>query len=182
MQSLTTFTFDSPKILNSTVTVQSANESYVEYTVTTEKKAASRTTSLDGAPGTPAALIDWKRHTFEISGSKRDVADLRTRKGTFSSSHYWSWFDNEEYKVKYAAELDNTWTVYSYSGTVLATFTSNVRRLFKDNSLPMLCISSSIRDEDERQFIILVLLYSETKRLESPKQRPLSVMGDLLGK
>ncbi|KAJ7745585.1 hypothetical protein DFH07DRAFT_833504 [Mycena maculata] len=180
MHPLTTFTFDSAKILNSTV--RSAHEHSVQYRVTTQKRGSSRqTTSLEGTSGTPLATIDWKSKTFEISGSRRDMADLRIRRGTFSSSYYWSWFDCEEYKVKYSAELDHTWTVYSYSGTVLATFTSNIQRVFKDNSLPMLCISQSIRDEDERQFIILVLIYSEAKRLDSLKQRPLSAIGDLFG-
>lgn len=91
--------------------------------------------------------------------------------------------------MKYASEVDNSWTVcldsayclqyviahavlevYSYSGQVLATFTSNIRRVLKDNSLPTLSLAPSIRDEDERQFIILLLLYSETKRLNSLKK------------
>jgi len=180
MEPLTIFTFDSAKILNSAL--RSAHERSVAYTITTEKIGSSRrTTALKGPDGAAPAIIDWKRKTFEISGSRRDMADLRTTRGTFSSSHYWSWFDCEEYKVKYASEVDNSWTVYSYSGQVLATFTSNIRRVLKDNSLPTLSLAPSIRDEDERQFIILLLLYSETKRLNSLKKRPLSVMGDLFG-
>ncbi|KAJ6529332.1 hypothetical protein B0H19DRAFT_531593 [Mycena capillaripes] len=179
MDSPTTLTFDSPKILKSAL--RCVDDRDVKYTTTTVRAHSSRqTTSLDGAPGTPNAVIDWKRGTFEISGARRHMADLKTKRVTFSSSRYWSWFDCEEYKVKYAAVEDNTWTVFSYSGTVLATFTSKIRRMFNDNALPVLRISSAIRDEDERLFIILVLLYSETKRLESLKERPLGAIGGFL--
>ncbi|KAJ7908693.1 hypothetical protein B0H13DRAFT_2016278 [Mycena leptocephala] len=180
MESPTTLIFDSPKILKSTLRDDDDRE--VKYITTTVQQGRSNrhTTSLEGAPGTPNAVIDWKKKTFEISGSKRNMADLRSRRARFSSSRYWSWFDCEEYKVKYEAEMENTWTVFSYSGTVLATFTSQVQRIFKDNAQPVLRISESIQDEVERRFIILVLLYSETKRLESLKERPLSVVGDFL--
>ncbi|KAJ7484153.1 hypothetical protein FB451DRAFT_1231657 [Mycena latifolia] len=169
MQSLTTFTFDSAKIL--TTTLFSRDAGSMKYTTSTVKKGSSRqSTALEGAPGTPNAVIDWKGKTFTISGSTRDVAELRKKRATFSSSRYWTWFDCEEYRVKYESDLDHTWTVFSYSGAVLATFASNVHRVFQDNLLPVLCMSTSICDEEERRFIILVLLYSETKRLESLKE------------
>ncbi|KAJ7106239.1 hypothetical protein C8R44DRAFT_987381 [Mycena epipterygia] len=181
MQPLIPFTFDSAKILSSTI--RSREERPIEYTTTTVKKKtgpSQHSTALEGAPGTPDALIDWKRNTFAIAGSTRYISELRTKRATFSSSRFWSWFDCEEYKVKYESEQDNTWTMFSYSGSVLATFTSNIQRVFHKNSLPVLCMSPSVRDEDERRFIILVLLYSETKRLQSLKERPLVAVGAFL--
>lgn len=128
MESPTTLIFDSPKILKSTLRDDDDRE--VKYITTTVQQGRSNrhTTSLEGAPGTPNAVIDWKKKTFEISGSRRNMADLRNRRARFSScvkpyacfirtqlisdsSRYWSWFDCEEYKVKYEAEMENTWTV-----------------------------------------------------------------------
>ncbi|KAJ7148090.1 hypothetical protein C8R43DRAFT_1108119 [Mycena crocata] len=177
MQPFFTLTFDSEKILTSAL--RDVDDGAVEYTTQTVKNGSSRQTTslqLERSPGTPQAVIHWKQNCFEISGSRRDIGELKMKRATFSSSRYWTWFDNEEYKVKYAAETGHTWTVSSYDGTVLATFTSNIHRFFNENSRPILRLSASISDEDEQQFIILVLLYSETKRLESIKQRPLSVM------
>ncbi|KAJ6529331.1 hypothetical protein B0H19DRAFT_1274366 [Mycena capillaripes] len=177
--SFTTLTFDSSKILKSTI--HSTDDPALRYTTTTVNKRSSRsreTTALEGVPGTPNAIIDWKRNTFEISGSTRDISSLRSKRSTFSTAKYWSWFDEEEYKVKYAAEAEHSWSLYSYDGTVLATFTTNIHRVFHDNSLPVIHLSPSITDEDERRFIILVLLYSETNRKESLTERPLSIVAD----
>ncbi|KAJ7154512.1 hypothetical protein C8R46DRAFT_1356574 [Mycena filopes] len=183
--SLTSFTFSSGTILKSTLTPDDDED--VEYTTVTtgaaqagrggavQKRNARQTTYLQGAPETPHSVIDWKRNTFEISGMKRHLSALRMKRSTFSSTRYWTWFDAEEYKVKYEAETDNTWTVFSYDGSVLATFTSKVQRLFNRTSMPVMCLSEGLVDEDERRFIMLVLLYSETKRLESLRERPLSV-------
>jgi hypothetical protein len=88
--------------------------------------------------------------------------------------------------VKYEAETAHTWTVrsftghrshhsshpalpfqfqvYAYDGTVLATLATRIHYFFRDDSLPLLEISPSVTDERELQFIILILLYSETKR------------------
>ncbi|KAJ7100766.1 hypothetical protein B0H15DRAFT_796467 [Mycena belliarum] len=176
MESLTTFTFESAKILSTTLL--SRDLASVKYTTSTVRKGSSRqSTSLVGAPGSPDTEIDWKRNTFTISGETRHVGELRKKRATFSSSRYWSWFDCEEYRVKYDSELENTWTVSSYSGTVLATFSSNIHRVFHGNSLPALNLSSSIHDEDERRFIILVLLYSEIKRLESLRAVAIDFIG-----
>jgi hypothetical protein len=60
--------------------------------------------------------------------------------------------------------------VYSYDGTILATFTAYTRRFLRDNSMPVLSVSESITDENEQQFLILILLYSETKRMESLRE------------
>jgi hypothetical protein len=88
--------------------------------------------------------------------------------------------------VKYEAEIAHTWTVrsftghsshhsshralpfqfqvYAYDGTVLAMLTTRIHHLFHDDSLPLLKISPSVTDDRELQFILLILLYSETKR------------------
>ncbi|KAJ6599747.1 hypothetical protein DFH09DRAFT_1128725 [Mycena vulgaris] len=168
MLSFTTFTFDSAKILRSTL--RSADERPLTYTTSTVTATApdeSPRTALAGADGTPNAVIDWRHNTFSIGNSTRHVSELRQKRTMFSSSRYWSWFDCEECKVK---RQGNMWTVFSYSGGVLATFTPNINRGSR-KSLPILTLAASVRDEEERRFIILVLLYSETKRLEGLKQK-----------
>jgi len=182
--SFTTLTFDSPKILRSNIYFE--HDPDVEYTTSTVKKRTSRQTTTLAAPGAPpgtpnaTAIIDWKRNTFEINGSTRKVEELRTKRATFSSSRYWSWFEEEEYRVKYAAEAEHTWSVYSYDGTALATFATNIHRFFHDNSRPVMHMSPSITDEDERQFLILILLYSETKRMERLKERSRAMVANFI--
>ncbi|KAJ7258384.1 hypothetical protein B0H12DRAFT_1109771 [Mycena haematopus] len=172
--SFTTLVFDSPKILNSRICGEDDPDlTYTTYTI--QNRSSRQTTSLHGSPGRPKAIIDWTRRTFEIRGAKRNIEQLRSKRGTFSSSRFWSWFDAEEYRVKWAAEIEHTWTVYSYDGTVLATFTPRTRRLFHPNTMPVLKVSPSVVDEDEGEFLMLILLYSETKRMESLRKRPLSV-------
>lgn len=83
MQPLITFTFDSAKILSTTI--RSREERPIEYTTTTVKGSLQHSTALEGTPGRPDALIDWKRKTFAIAGSTRDISELRTKRATFSS-------------------------------------------------------------------------------------------------
>ncbi|KAJ7894317.1 hypothetical protein B0H14DRAFT_2683937 [Mycena olivaceomarginata] len=162
------FTFDCPKILKSNIHC----EDDLEYTTSTVNKPSSRsrqTTSLlaprpPGTPNGPAAIIDWAQGTFEVAGRTRRIDELCAKRGTFSSSRYWTWLTAEEYRVKYEAETAHTWTVYAYDGTVLATLTTRIHYFFHDDSLPLLEISPSVTDDRELQFIILILLYSETKR------------------
>nr|GAT55712.1 predicted protein [Mycena chlorophos]GAT55713.1 predicted protein [Mycena chlorophos] len=187
-----TLLFSSPKILSSTLLHSDDKE--VAYTVNTVRVGRQKATTtlleyVDTAEGgahgqqVQVGTIDWRAKTFEVGlggGERRKVHDLYTKRGTFSSSRYWSWFDQDEYKVKYSAEAEHTWTLFSYSGQAIATLTSRVQRIIGASSLPTIRILSNIQTDDERRFIILVLLYSETKRLESITERPLSMVGDLL--
>ncbi|KAF7318445.1 hypothetical protein HMN09_00353700 [Mycena chlorophos] len=187
-----TLLFSSPKILSSTLLHSDDKE--VAYTVNTVRVGRQKATTtlleyVDTAEGgahgqqVQVGTIDWRAKTFEVGlggGERRKVHDLYTKRGTFSSSRYWSWFDQDEYKVKYSAETEHTWTLFSYSGQAIATLTSRVQRIIGASSLPTIRILSNIQSDDERRFIILVLLYSETKRLESITERPLSMVGDLL--
>ncbi|KAJ7484144.1 hypothetical protein FB451DRAFT_1554746 [Mycena latifolia] len=172
MESFSTFTFDSAKILDTTI--RSADERPLMYTTTTTGDSAEKRTALAGAQGSRDAAIDWKQDTFSIGYATRAVGELRTKRTLFSSSRYWIWFESEECKVKYE---NNAWTVLSYSGSLLAEFTPNkYTKRGGRNALPVLRLAPSVRDEDERRFIILVLLYSETKRLDGRKRVSSSTM------
>ncbi|KAJ6471604.1 hypothetical protein C8R47DRAFT_1147356 [Mycena vitilis] len=155
------FTFDSERILKSTIQAVDAR-----YTTTTVKHGFARhRTTLENASGTASADINWRDRTFEIGGKTDSIDQLKRKVSNFSLTRYWKWSgDGEEYKVKYGS--NDAWTVTSLNGTVIASLISSVERSFGPNTLPILHIARSIRDEEERQFILLVLLYSETKRLD----------------
>ncbi|KAJ6623291.1 hypothetical protein B0H10DRAFT_2010756 [Mycena sp. CBHHK59/15] len=160
------FTLSSHKILKCSIC--SDSEYDIRYMTTTTKKGYARhhTALEDGTSGAAGATIDWRERTFEISGTRQDVAQMKTQKSMFSGTRYWRWLDGEEYKVKYWGG-ENTWQVLTPTEEVVAAFTSYIGRIFSEDSLPILRISHNIREEAQRRFLILILLYSETKRLDS---------------
>ncbi|KAJ7051492.1 hypothetical protein C8F01DRAFT_1174732 [Mycena amicta] len=163
------YTFDSTNILKSAL-----RDSYLArvYTTRTTNQApfVRSQTTLEHGPSGTQAVIDWQTRTFQIGSGVGETTQTRAvdglkRKTAFSATRYWRWGDGEEYKVKYS---DATWTLNSASGTLLASLSSATEHLIRQhlNSLPVLRIARSVQDETQRQFIILLLLYSETKRLE----------------
>jgi hypothetical protein len=79
----TTLIFNSSRILDSEI--HCGEDHALEYTTRTVKTRSSRqTTSLEGAE-TSTSKIDWKRQTFEIAGSTRKIAQMRTKRAAFSS-------------------------------------------------------------------------------------------------
>ncbi|KAJ7688871.1 hypothetical protein B0H17DRAFT_1202730 [Mycena rosella] len=155
------FTFDSPKILKSAVYREDGDDRSLQYTIATTKQtfARQRTTVRDGAV---AAEIDWRERTFEIAGERHGVDGLKRKVSNFSETRYWKWLNGrgEEYKVKYF-NADETWTVKASTGEIVAEFTSQLGR----GKLPVLRMVED-QDDIERWFLLLVLLYSETKRLD----------------
>ncbi|KAJ7093430.1 hypothetical protein B0H15DRAFT_799226 [Mycena belliarum] len=119
------FTFDSAKILNTTLRSLSDDGGALIYTTTTvttrDPGSVKRqaTSLMREGQDSRDAVIDWKQSTFSVAEATRPIAELRKKRTTFASSRYWSWFDCEECKVKYEGSM---WTVLSYSGTLLAEF------------------------------------------------------------
>ncbi|KAJ7431602.1 hypothetical protein FB451DRAFT_1486607 [Mycena latifolia] len=153
------FTFDSQKILKSAI--YRAEDRFLQYITATEKQGFTRhrTTVRDGAV---TAEIDWRDRTFQIAGDRHGVALLKRKLSNFSETRYWKWLDGEEYKVRYS-NADEMWTVHVSTGVLVAELSSYGH---KPKVLPVLRISEDIRESDERRFLLLVLLYSETKRLD----------------
>ncbi|KAJ6540392.1 hypothetical protein B0H19DRAFT_1175580 [Mycena capillaripes] len=157
-----TFTFDSERILKSTI----RDDRSTRYTTNTVKQTLLRhTTTLEDSSGGACATINWRDRTFEIGGRTDSIDQLKRKVSNFSLTRYWRWSDGEEYKVKYS-EADNKWTVTVDTGEVVAEFASSILRTFKPSSLPVWRIARVIGDEDERHFLLLLLLYSETRRLD----------------
>jgi hypothetical protein len=56
--------------------------------------------------------------------------------------------------------------VASSNGAEIAWMTPRVAHLFRASTPAVLRLAPELRDEDARRFIILVLLYSETRRMD----------------
>ncbi|KAJ7431601.1 hypothetical protein FB451DRAFT_1486601 [Mycena latifolia] len=154
----TTYNFDQRDILNSFV--RAAHDHSVQYITSTDRRR--QRTTLAGKSGSDA-VIDWEGASFEIAGCRRAIGALKRRTSSLSSSRYWTFSLLEEFKVRYD---DGAWTVATSNGAQIASMSSHVARVFRDSTPAVLRFSPELRDEDERRFIILVLLYSETRRLD----------------
>ncbi|KAJ7307654.1 hypothetical protein DFH08DRAFT_492973 [Mycena albidolilacea] len=154
------FAFDSERITKSSI---QSTETHSRYTTRTVKHVLSRhCTILEDSTGTVCGTIDWRERTLELGGKKASIEQLKRKVSNFSMTRYWKWVDGDEYKVKYA---ENMWIVTASMGEVVAEFTSTVERALRSNLFPVWRIARDVRDE-ERQFLLLILLYSETKRLD----------------
>jgi hypothetical protein len=148
--------------------------------------------SLSGSTG----KIHWRDKTFEIGGKTQKWKELEGSTKWFSlyvfletselilniltfRDREWEW-SGHTYTVKHA---HHKWTVRNHSSCEsqiisfsnrqvtnshgeVACLTEYKPHLFHDNEHATLRISPEIQDEHQRAFIILVLLYSETKRLD----------------
>ncbi|KAF7320558.1 hypothetical protein HMN09_00139800 [Mycena chlorophos] len=167
------YTFDSPDVLRSGL-----RDSYLSRIFTTSTTVVSAgfrdNTTLSVEATGAEATINWRAKTFRIGtgsasgGEQTRPVDGLKRKAGFSAARYWRWGEGEEYKVRYAA---GAWVVASTSGTFLASLSSATTQILPGRPAPvpvapMLRLSRSLGDDAQRHFLVLVLLYSETRRLE----------------
>ncbi|KAF7304075.1 hypothetical protein MIND_00639000 [Mycena indigotica] len=160
------YTFDSAHILQNALRDTYLARVYTTRT-TSEAPFSRQQTVLEHQPTSTEAVIDWQAKTFRIgtgAGTTKSVDSLK-RSPTFSTSRYWRWGTGEEYKVKYS---DGSWTVSSSTGALIASLSSATEHIIRQNlnSLPVLRLARTVADETQRQFLILLLLYSETRRIE----------------
>ncbi|KAF7360681.1 hypothetical protein MVEN_00799900 [Mycena venus] len=106
-----------------------------------------------------AGKIHWRDKTFEIGGKTKKWRKVERSGGWFTSGREWEW-SGHTYTVKHA---HHRWTVTD-SHEEVAHFTPYKSHLLRSNEHASLHFTSAIQDEHQRAFIILVLLYSETKR------------------
>ncbi|KAG5646620.1 hypothetical protein DXG03_002924 [Asterophora parasitica] len=125
-----------------------------------------RTTALTPlSHGSPyrgiAGEIDWKAKKFQIGGVKRKWKSLKRGGGVFSSGKEWHW-SGRSYVVRYH---DKEWTAtrHSWGNSAGAVFRLRRTHLFRSNEPASISFSQDIPPED-MVFLILVFLYSETKR------------------
>ncbi|CAK5282144.1 unnamed protein product [Mycena citricolor] len=167
MTVLQEFTFEAESILEGAI--RNAEDRARRYTLETSKSEHARqTTTVENRVATICANIDWRTRSFKIGQNESGVDVMKRAGSAFSSVRYWRWLGGEEYQLKYSNSAD-AWTVRRVSdanGTVLAELKSSISPIFGQTSLPLLRISPTVRSEEERLFFLLVLVYSETKRLD----------------
>ncbi|CAK5282145.1 unnamed protein product [Mycena citricolor] len=184
MTVLQEFTFEAESILEGAI--RNAEDRARRYTLETSKSEHARqTTTVENRVATICANIDWRTRSFKIGQNESGVDVMKRAGSAFSrcapgvvllpaggplneslcSVRYWRWLGGEEYQLKYSNSAD-AWTVSDANGTVLAELKSSISPIFGQTSLPLLRISPTVRSEEERLFFLLVLVYSETKRLD----------------
>ncbi|KAJ7292169.1 hypothetical protein C8J57DRAFT_1458668, partial [Mycena rebaudengoi] len=155
-------TFNSKDFLNSHLTSGHSNA----YTTSTSRGMRGlKITQLASGffPGT-AGRIDWRDKSFEIAGRTQKIKRISSSGGWFSLSRDWKW-GAHTYTLKYSRK---GWTAKTSMGEV-AHYNSYKPHLFRSSDHAAIQISPAIQDQHEIVFLILVMLYSETKRLERKK-------------
>ncbi|KAF7318513.1 hypothetical protein HMN09_00361100 [Mycena chlorophos] len=171
---LTELTFDSDSLLNSGIRDPHLTRAYTTSTPT-GASVPRQPTVLSANPGLPAAqqsaTLNWKSREMTIGGTTRAVDGLKRKSNVLSGTRYWRWgSDGAEYKVRL---VEGMWLASdASSGEPIASLTSvnqsSVARTTRSTAhhahLPTLRLANSVRNEAQRQFLVLVLLYSETNR------------------
>ncbi|KAJ7785264.1 hypothetical protein DFH07DRAFT_763862 [Mycena maculata] len=150
-------TFKSKDILNSHLHAGHSNP----YTTSTSSGVLGRktTTLKTGFLSGSAGKIDWRDKEFKIGGRTKKWRKVESSGGWFTSGREWEWA-GYTYTVKHS---HHKWTATN-SHREVAYFTPYQSHLLRSSEHASLYISPEIQDEHQRVFLILVLLYSETKR------------------
>ncbi|CAK5275078.1 unnamed protein product [Mycena citricolor] len=162
------FPFDSSNVLLSVIRhITDHSRRYGIQTYYSEEYGLPMETTIENRVGTICGVIDWEKKSFRI-GSKIEWMDTMRRKaGIFSSAYFWRWLEGEEFRVQYHNSGDY-WTTTNAKGEIIAELKlSTLSPLYGDGeakTLPVLRISQMIWNEDERLFLLLILLYSEARR------------------
>ncbi|KAJ7455785.1 hypothetical protein FB451DRAFT_1277423 [Mycena latifolia] len=142
--------FDNKDILNSGLRLEDGT---VEYTTSTKKgwlgmrRAPTEVRISAGLCGS----IDWEGRTFTIDGVQRPWSALKTHVTRTKSE--WAWSETRYIVRTPAEELE--WIARPTLGWVdVARFET------WDKNTPTISLSSELRDETEKIFMLLVLIYS----------------------
>ncbi|GLB34685.1 hypothetical protein LshimejAT787_0202500 [Lyophyllum shimeji] len=178
-----TYTFVSKDLLNTAIIPDEPHHWIAYSTSTTSNVLGPKLTlltpsvvrntygpALDGA-------IDWKEETFVIGGRSAKWANLKCKLSRRSgSAREWKWF-GERFTVKYESGTGR-WTAKSGSPAHAddAVFTVRKHRIFgaDDPATIEFALNVSARD---MVFLILVLIYSETKRQQRKEKVAVAVAG-----
>ncbi|KAF8816008.1 hypothetical protein BYT27DRAFT_6483579 [Phlegmacium glaucopus] len=121
---------------------------------------------LGGEPIT-VGTIDWREKTFEIRGERKSIENIkRIPNGLLNESRFWRWSDDrEEYEIIHEGNFIKKWKAI-LNGDAEATLSAPFRQQLFGKMKPMtLNLSRAALAKDE-VFLILVFIYSQTKRQE----------------
>ncbi|KAG6910186.1 hypothetical protein DXG01_012635 [Tephrocybe rancida] len=181
-------------ILNSSIEAQHSNHGAVSYRTSTTSGyfVGPKVTTLDplsyghekkGSAPPARATIYWKDSALEVGGSRKHLDSVSSKVGGFfslcvSSIHpstielttrgsprtrEWRW-STQAYTVAFN---NNQWTAAPTHNphAAAATLSPYKRHFFSSSEQPVLSLAPGLGAEEET-FLILVMLYMETKRLE----------------
>ncbi|CAK5266562.1 unnamed protein product [Mycena citricolor] len=121
-------------------------------------------TTIENRVGTICGVIDWEKKSFRIGNKVEWVDTMKRKAGMLSAVRYWKWLKGEEFRIQYMNSGDS-WTASNDRGEIVAELKlSAVSFGAGETSVPVLRMSLTLRNEDDRLFLLLVLLYSEAKR------------------
>ncbi|KAJ8453817.1 hypothetical protein ONZ45_g19557 [Pleurotus djamor] len=118
--------------------------------------------------------IHWKDKLLEVHGHRRPLADIKRREGRMfhlNSSKHWRWGnEHREYQVRFE---DDEWKVTVDHGmSIAARFEVPLRpHLFTKAKPPVIHLTRTALEADE-VFMILVLIYSESRRQDRTSRAP----------
>ncbi|KAJ7445104.1 hypothetical protein FB451DRAFT_1568233 [Mycena latifolia] len=130
------------------------------YTTSSSSDRKTTTLKTAGFLSSSAGKIHWRDKSFEIGGRTKKWRKVESSAGWFTSGREWEW-SGHTYTVKHS---HNKWTATNSQGSTVAHFAPHKFYLFSSSEHASLNISPEIQDEHQRAFLILVMLYSETKR------------------
>ncbi|KAG5728441.1 hypothetical protein E4T56_gene19005 [Termitomyces sp. T112] len=175
MTSLSSSTFSDKDILNCDLRPSDSSSMLIKISTTVGSiLRLPKTTTLVpiisySSPHFPISTIYWKHHEFEIDGSRRKWYTLNYKPKLFSSTREWQWSPaHNSYVVKYK---EHRWTAAPTHSrdSVVATLTPYKKHFLSELEPAILSLSPSL-PAVEKAFLMLVMIYSERRRLEEKKE------------
>ncbi|KAF8054249.1 hypothetical protein FPV67DRAFT_1133285 [Lyophyllum atratum] len=176
---MTAYTFGDKDILNSSLIPSYPSMPYI---ITTKagflgpKATTLSPTPQRGSYPVLSGAILWSKDSFEIDGVPK-WSELKNRpKGFLSSTWEWRW-SGQRYSLK---RHDKHWTARSSSSSYAASVTFTLRKshLFSPTEPASITFAPDVPAQDI-VFLILVMLYSETRRKED-EEDGLDVIEEIL--
>jgi len=167
---MTTFTFTKKHILDSALQADHGPLSFTTdttYGIMGHKKETTLTpqSTADSHGSLIGGSINWRKYTFRVGSDVRQWSELVD---LHSSDGDWQWSDHR-YLVKFDSHKGE-WTVTS-SDSVVAIMNVRRPRLFHRDEPASISFLNLPMEGWEIVFLILVMLYSETKRRDTSGSR-----------
>ncbi|KAF8142892.1 hypothetical protein K438DRAFT_1877144 [Mycena galopus ATCC 62051] len=140
------------------------------HTTSTRGFGGRKTTTITAASGLQfVGVINWREHTFEINGVKRRWDEIRTHLNKSAYEWYWDTI-GKPYRLEYDEsfkELLATPTTDDPASVV--RFVPFHHHLFHlhETERAHIYFPESMQDEQERIFLLMVILQTDTERQDA---------------